>query len=769
MAQLYSSMDPGETESSALREKNKPLHKKKSFLVFCAGLGLVVSTIFVVLIVELRAEKSKAESCAPGLLPSPTVTNAPTNPLTPGFTNDTLATNNRKLFFSLVSNTSIRDFMKNFSSLPHIAGSVQNTKLASDAAANFKAFGWPDVVEQQIPALLENLVNRSINITRNGSTENLFLDEPNLLQQQGYQDALKTSNGYSGAGSVIAPIVWANYGREEDYVAIEQLVNLTGKIVVVRYGKIYRGNKVAMAEARGAVGVIIVMDPADVDIGNGTVLPQGPWATNETVQRGSIYLGEGDPRTPFWPSEFDGPSIPQQSMFNASVMGDTKLATIPVQPIGYGNGRKLLQDIGGVSMPSAWQGTSGFDVQLAGKIGPSDYEIGLSVERDLVTSTITNVIASIPGSEEPDRVILLGSHRDAWTYGAVDPISGHSCMQEIARVLGKLYTEQGWKPRRTIQIASWDAEEYALIGSIEYVEQQLELLRQRAVVYLNLDTAVTGGTSLSIGGSPSLQQVVRDVTQEVDLGESGQNMGSIWDNQISASGSGSDHTGFIQLAGVPILSLDLEGTGGAYEAVYHSNYDSLYWVENFGDPGFHFHTSMTKLVGGLALRFADDNFLPINCSQYASKVQQWVSEYSSNPNNTFANFSFMNKQVSTFVDNARSFDAILQVAKSTVAVQFPTIKEPFDALKLRLYNDRVMGLERVFIAYGKGETGSTYYKHVIFTPSAIDSYGSTVMPLMGDALALRPINADNANFAIGRVAQFIGRAGRFLGNTGIWV
>ena len=61
------------------------------------------------------------------------------------------------------------------------------------------------------------------------------------------------------------------------------------------------------------------------------------------------------------------------------------------------------------------------------------------------------------------RYVMVGNHRDAWGFGAMDPSSGTAAMLEVARVLGeKLKT--GWRPRRTIIFLSWGAEEFGLTG-----------------------------------------------------------------------------------------------------------------------------------------------------------------------------------------------------------------------------------------------------------------------------------------------------------------
>lgn len=80
-------------------------------------------------------------------------------------------------------------------------------------------------------------------------------------------------------------------------------------------------------------------------------------------------------------------------------------------------------------------------------------------------ATIHNVFAKIKGYEEPDRFVLLGNHRDAWTYGAVDPNSGISVLLDIARRYAHLM-QSGWRPRRTVILCSWDAEEFGMVGNL---------------------------------------------------------------------------------------------------------------------------------------------------------------------------------------------------------------------------------------------------------------------------------------------------------------
>ena len=128
-------------------------------------------------------------------------------------------------------------------------------------------------------------------------------------------------NGYSGDGDVTAKVVYANYGRTEDFAVLEAKgVDVSGCIVIVRYGKIFRGNKVWNAQELGAVGTLIYSDPLDDGFVKGTVYPDGPFRNEWSAQRGSVYIGEGDPLTPGWPST---PGQPRLTLAEARSVNST--------------------------------------------------------------------------------------------------------------------------------------------------------------------------------------------------------------------------------------------------------------------------------------------------------------------------------------------------------------------------------------------------------------------------------------------------------------
>jgi len=194
------------------------------------------------------------------------------------------------------------------------------------------------------------------------------------------------------------------------------------------------------------------------------------------------------------------------------------------------------------------------------------------VKSDWSLKTLYDVIAKLPGTTEANEWIVRGNHHDAWVNGAQDPISGLVAELEEARALGSLY-QQGWRPKRTIIYAAWDGEEPGLLGSTEWVEAHADELKTHAVAYLNSDTNSRG--YLGVEGSHSLEKVHQRRGEGCRDPESGV---SSWkrlqssrivggspevrrdarereDLRISALGSGSDYSSFLDHLGIASLNL----------------------------------------------------------------------------------------------------------------------------------------------------------------------------------------------------------------------
>ncbi|EJD00920.1 Zn-dependent exopeptidase [Fomitiporia mediterranea MF3/22] len=587
-----------------------------------------------------------------------------------GFLNAMLNTERtEKLFLSIPSTSSAIHASHKYATHPHIAGSPEDLEDAKSILELFQTqFAISVPGEEPIyPAGSSKSRKATLDIARLKAPQawidvyypimNLPLDHSlSILDEDGsvswtadleedgdhgdrdaerYRDAVPVFHGFSKDGEVEGEVIFAEYGRKEDYDALEAAgANLTGKIVITRYGEIFRGLKVKGAQERGAAGVIIYSDPRDdgaVTVENGyKPYPAGPARNPTSVQRGSVQflsIYPGDPTTPGYPA-----------YENATRVEGSNKPSIPSLPLSWQNAQRLLEEI---DSPTT-------NRQITGKL--SARKVKLVNHVDYKVTPIWNTMAVIPGHIK-DEVVLIGNHRDAWVLGGADPTSGTVSLHEIIRGFGTLL-RAGWKPLRTVMFASWDAEEYGLVGSTEWGEDFEKWIKRHVVAYLNTDVS-SAGSRLNVAGSPSLApliaQTAKDLPHPTKKGRTlwdaledqgpyqgpmdpdfevqyvaGQEAKSALKTGVPPLGSGSDFTVFLQRIG--IASSD-QGFGGTpYDAPYHyhSIYDSEKWQEVYADPGFHRHVAIAKNLGLLTLRIANAIALPLNTTQYSLELDDYL-------------------------------------------------------------------------------------------------------------------------------------------------
>ena len=369
---------------------------------------------------------------------------------------------------------------------------------------------------------------------------------------------------------------------------------LAGKVVIARYGGNFRGYKVKFAEERGAAGVIMFNDPGFSGL---DAYPEGPMMSGQTIQRGSVLTlpWTGDPLTPFIPAlPLDG-DVQVERLDPAEV----PLHTIPVLPVGYEAATEILARMTGPGTPPGWAAGMELDYRVTG--GP-ELTVRVRVNQPRKLTRATNVVGTLRGSEFPDEWFILGAHYDPWAFGAIDPNGGTAMLLTLAEALGELVRENAeCHPRRSIMIAHWDAEEYGIIGSTEWVEQFRDELEANAIAYINADAAVSG-ENFGSSSSPSLKGQIIEATKAVTYPGTGERLYDWWlarapegaeEPGLGNLGGGSDHVGFYTHAGVPSGALSSGNPGG----VYHSNYDNFAWYERFGDSEFIYGPMIARADG----------------------------------------------------------------------------------------------------------------------------------------------------------------------------
>lgn len=358
--------------------------------------------------------------------------------------------------------------------------------------------------------------------------------------------------------------------------------------------------------------------------------------------------------------------------------------------------------------------------------------INLCNEQEYVTTPVWNVIGVIKGFIR-DEVVVLGNHRDAWVAGGSgDPNSGSAALNEVIRSFG-VALKAGWKPLRTIVFASWDGEEYGLLGSTEWVEENIPWLSKTNIAYLNVDVAASG-TQFGPRASPLLNKVIYDVTGLVPAPNQteGQTVRDIWDGQIATMGSGSDFTAFQDFGGIASVDFGFGPQEGDPVYHYHSNYDSAAWMEKFGDPTFSYHMATTKMWALAAAQLVESPLVAMSAKDYAVGLEDYLNRVEPVARGEGMHFDFapLYNAISQFQDVAANFDAYAEDLNDQLGDDVPWYhwwKKVKLYLQIRVANAKYKGIERAFL-YEPGLDGRDWFKHVVFAPGIWTGYSGATFP-----------------------------------------
>lgn len=690
-----------------------------------------------------------------------------------------------RLFDNTVSTKSLEENLKEITKNPHYAGTSQSEQLGRELTEKLKTLLGSKVhvynetyeVLLPFPSGLSTLTYTDGTNTESASLFETPIEGPTtappkaIETEEPYSFWNKSWIAYSKAGTASGKLFYVNYGRVEDFKKLAEDVNLEGTIVIARYGMIFRGQKVKLAQDYKCAGIILYSDPADDGKNVGEVYPNGLWRPETSLQRGSaMFLAEqpGDPTTPGFPS------LPNTR--NRIQRSEAKnLPTIPILAISAHDARNFLKHLEGKEVPGDWVG--GFEsAEFKYKFGSisSSWTVSMDVKVVEKVTPIHNYFARIEGKTEPDRLVMLGNHRDAWVYGATDPHSGTSLLLEVAKAFGEML-KNGWRPKRTVIFALWDAEEQGLIGSTEFVEQYRENLASQLVAYVNVDTFQ--GEALSVVGSASLGQIVRESAADVSTGNG--TLLSLWESVEGKDpipklvGSGSDYTGFYHHVGIPILDLSFRQKNQKMYGAYHSIIDTFEYFSKFIDKEFKYGEALTKLVGRVILKLADDVVLHFNIQDQAAQIQEEVKTIQ----NATVFQEILKTQSSDYVSElndaynllVRASQAYLEAGK--VAHKNLDDLRKLDAqslnyeTKIRTHNDKVSRAERGFVSTG-GLPGRPWYRHVISAPGKDLGYGFEVFPAVKEALrAKEPERKELLLNALTNLADSIDSATSFVTGT----
>jgi N-acetylated-alpha-linked acidic dipeptidase len=630
------------------------------------------------------------------------------------------------------------EHLKYLTSEPHVASSPRNNVLAQYVLDEWKSYGLEDVHRTQYDVLLSFPKSIRVEVVSPKKSA-LALKEDPVPQDPSSQrnDVGLPYNAYSISGDVTAPVVYANSGNPQDYDILEKHgIDLKGKIALVRYSEpySYRGFKAQTAQKRGLGALLIYSDPKEDGAARGPVFPDGPWGPISHIQRGGIpfdFIYPGDPLTPGWASTPGAKRIPPEESLT--------LPQIISVPISARDARPILEMMGGPNAPEEWKGA----LPLTYRLGGTSPLVHIDVKMDNSVRTITDVIGCIKGSEEPDEIVLVGNHRDAWVFGGFDPSSGTSCLMGLAQAFGEA-KRAGFRPRRSIYFASWDAEEFTLTGSTEWGEENRDLLAKNLIAYLNVDSSAAG-QDFNVAAVPCLSRVILDALRDVPDPTTGKPVYGRWktgpkgrgtiatasgSGRINAIGSGSDHTVFLNHICAPSLDMSFAGDYG----VYHSMYDDFYWMSHFGDPGMRYTRALARIWARIALDLASSPLIPLDYEDYAvelaSYLDEWAQEFDPSKRESTKLLGFVEEMRRAAEAIGPALFGGRDHSRMEMGKDEPAAASVLPPDKRREVDHLLIDVERCF-SFEAGIPNRNWFKHLVFGTRS--TYAALLLPELREA------------------------------------
>src|SRR5262249_27483651 len=217
--------------------------------------------------------------------------------------------------------------------------------------------------------------------------------------------------------------------------------------------------------------------------------------------------------------------------------------------------------------------------------------------------------------------------------------------------------------------------------------------------------------------SHTLEKFVNDVARSVNApkgegsildaarsrrSERGREEGERADMRISALGSGSDYTAFIDHLGIASLNFGFGGEGGG--GIYHSIYDSFAWYTRFSDTTFEYSRTMAQAAGTAVIRLAGARILPFQFTNFAATVSGYVDEIAKMPKQD-VDVTPLRKSVARLKQAADNYDRAFRAVTNAGAVPAET-----QSLNALLYQS-----ERKLLSEA-GLPRREWFKHQIYAP-----------------------------------------------------
>jgi N-acetylated-alpha-linked acidic dipeptidase len=570
-----------------------------------------------------------------------------------------------KTMLSVPSSSNAMEIERRLSSVPHRAGSAADYATAMYVKQRLERDGFTTRV-QEYEVQFTGPLSQSLTMLSPRHQDFSMLEgtpwHPTKWERMAGPPFLEES----GDGDVTGPVVYVNTASRADLAEIDaQHVSLKGAIALVRLGAPGGGGFAAIDPSwiayneltkRGVVGILEFFEPATSGYGGGKTWPSGNYKNVNMAERmsgmsprGFMTFAPGDPT-------MNG----QTPVVGATHKSWDEIphSTIPELSITQATARALMESMTGPVVPQTWHPMFEFVQHFGGNVIVREHA---RYEREL--KKIWLVFGDMRGTQQPDSIVMIGSHRDAMTFGAIDPGSGTTVLLQDADAFHAL-AQQGWKPNRTIEIASWDGHELGLFGSAAYIYQNGPELRKNVFQYINTDQLTTGDPFV-VSASPGLYAFMKQICDIVPsatgpgmLGQRDERVRPLL-NPITG---GSDHQNFAYMLGVLSTSNGYYGYFGAH----HTAEDNLDGLRTY-DPGMRQAVAMAQLTGIQAMRAANATVEPLRIEEIPTQLLKDLTPVATNAfekSNGTVTFSELRQALTQYQQVAHATDVAMQQAEA---------------------------------------------------------------------------------------------------------
>lgn len=210
-------------------------------------------------------------------------------------------------------------------------------------------------------------------------------------------------------------------------------------------------------------------------------------------------------------------------------------------------------------------------------------------------------------------------------------------------------------------------------------------------------------------------------------------------------GSGSDFTAFQDFAGIPSVDVGFVMSKKSPVYHYHSNYDSFAWMENYGDPHWHYHVAITKVWALFAAALIETPIIPFNATDYAFGLHRYLASVkvnaSASPDISVqllskTGFPILSEAIARLHNVTTTFDAKAAALAESIGEGVPWWKWWRKAqlyYQVRRVNEGYKYFERYFL-YDKGLDERSWFKHVVFAPGLWTGYAGATFPGLVEAV-----------------------------------